>query len=382
MTEMPKQLSWRAKIEQRLAEDITFLFWIWQIGFWVLVSAVSFFTLTVWYEQFELTYIAHTLLQAVFGFLLTQALVAAFKMIWERRMLTRLGLVFLLVLVASFVWTIFRIGLFQFMTEEKDIWIDFGGWYFGSIFIFLCWAGVFHGIRYYNLLEKEHSIMLQAQAEAKDAQLQRVQAQAIARDAQLKMLRYQLNPHFLCNTLNAINSLVEAEMTETAQEMTVKLSKFLRYSLDHNPDNKIALEHELNALNLYLDIEKTRFGNRLKLLFDIAPEALPGLLPSLLMQPIIENSMKHAIAKSEKGGVIGIEAKVQEGMLVLSLFDTGGGTKIAKTKIQSTTGRGVGLRNTDERLKALYGDQYSVKINIEASGGLRTTIRIPFEQQV
>lgn len=366
-------------LQKRMAEDTKFLFWLWQVFFWILVSAVSFLTLTVWYKQFEWNYFGHTIFQGVFGFIVTQGLYIAFKAIWENPILRRLGMGFMLVLIASFVWTAGRIQAFEWMTVETNVWADFGGWYFGSIFIFLCWAGMFHGIRYYKQLEQEHKVMLQAEAEARDAQLQRIQAQAIARDAQLKMLRYQLNPHFLCNTLNAINSLVEAQLSEQAQDMAVKLSKFLRYSLDNNPDTKIALEHELKAMNLYLDIEKARFGDRLKMAFDIEPEAMNALVPSLLVQPIIENSMKHAIAKSEDGGLIGIKATVMDNQLNIELYDTGGGTRIAKTKIQSITGRGVGLRNTGERLKTLYGENYDFNISIEPSGGLRTIIKIPFE---
>ena len=170
-------------------------------------------------------------------------------------------------------------------------------------------------------------------------------------------------------------------MAETAQDMSVKLSKFLRYSLDNNPDTRITLEKELNALRLYLDIEKTRFGERLKLVEEISDDALQAMVPSLLVQPIVENSMKHAIAKSEAGGVIGIVASVKDGRLNLQLFDTGSGNKIAQSKIQSKTGRGVGLRNTGERLKTLYGDDYSFNVSIEPSGGLRTTIEIPMEPE-
>ena len=377
--EMIMSNPWLLALEKRLSEDTQFLFWMWQIFFWILVSIVSFLTLTVWYKQFEWQYIGHTLFQGLFGFALTQGLYVAFKAIWENPIVTRLSMGFMLVLISSFVWTAGRIQAFELMTPEGNVWADFGGWYFGSIFIFLCWAGMFHGIRYYKLLEEEHKVMLEAEAEAKDAQLQRIQAQAIARDAQLKMLRYQLNPHFLCNTLNAINALVECEASEQAQEMTVNLSKFLRYSLDNNPDTKIALEHELRAINLYLDIEKARFGSRLKLAFDIAPEAMNAMVPSLLLQPIIENSMKHAIAKSESGGLIGINGKIVNNKLELELYDTGSGTRIAKTKIQSITGRGVGLRNTGERLKTLYDKNYNFDIAIEPSGGLKTKITIPFE---
>jgi LytS/YehU family sensor histidine kinase len=221
--------------------------------------------------------------------------------------------------------------------------------------------------------------MLKKVAEAKSEQLKRLSAQSVARDAKIKMLRYQLNPHFLCNTLNAINSLIECESPEKAQQMTVQLSKFLRYSLDNNPDTKIAVELEIPALNLYLEIEKTRFGERLKLDFKISDDAKLALIPSLLLQPIIENSMKHVIAKNEEGGTISLCADVVDGMLVLELADTGSGNSVDGNKMKGKTSRGVGLRNIDERLKVLYSDDYEFNLNIIPPGGLKTTIKLPFE---
>jgi LytS/YehU family sensor histidine kinase len=161
--------------------------------------------------------------------------------------------------------------------------------------------------------------------------------------------------------------------------MTVQLSRFLRHSLDNNPDTKITLENEVNALNLYLKIEKTRFGDRLSLDFNIEQEAKLATVPSLLLQPIIENSMKHAIAQNESGGTISLYAKVENNRLIMQLSDTGSGIKVANSKMESTKGRGVGLRNTNERLKALYEKDFSVDIEILPSGGLKTSIELPCE---
>ncbi|GAC16425.1 sensor histidine kinase [Aliiglaciecola lipolytica] len=354
-------------------------FWLWQIGFWLFVSVMSFAVLTLWYGPFAWQHILHIVLQAILGLVLSLVLYWVFMHIWDKSTRSRAVLGFFAVMTVSFIWTLARVYAFVSLTGDDTEWAQFGGWHFASIFIFLCWAGLFHGIRYYDLLQTEHVILLQAESEAKEEQLKRMKAQSVARDAQLKMLRYQLNPHFLCNTLNAINSLVESNETVKAQKMTVQLSKFLRYSLDNNPDTKISLETEVNALNLYLEIEKTRFEDRLKLDFEITPEARMALLPSLLLQPIIENSMKHAIAQSESGGTIEFRADVVGARLVLQLSDTGSGAKIAKSKLKSSTGRGVGLRNTDERLKALYSNDYTMDITLLPSGGLKTIINIPCE---
>jgi two-component system LytT family sensor kinase len=354
-------------------------FGLLHLGFWAFVSTISFFSLTLWYGPYDSSHIIHILLQAVIGLLLTLFLYLGFMRIWHRRFIYRATVGFMMVLVVSLIWTIFRIEAFILLTEISTEWSEFGGWQFASMFIFLCWAGLFHGMRYNDLLQTEHRIMLKVEAEAREEQMKRMRAQTIARDAQIKMLRYQLNPHFLCNTLNAISSLVEVNESEKAQQMTVQLSRFLRHSLDNNPDTKLSLENEVKALNLYLEIEKTRFAERLSLDFQIEEQAKLAMVPSLLLQPIIENSMKHAIAQNELGGTITLLAKVVQHRLIMQLSDTGSGSKIGKSKMESSKGRGIGLRNTNERLKALYENDFSVSIDLLPLGGLRTTIELPCE---
>lgn len=222
----------------------------------------------------------------------------------------------------------------------------------------------------------------QAEADASNEKFKRLSAESRAKDAQLKMLRYQLNPHFLFNTLNAINSLVGTANPKRAQKMVVQLSQFLRYSLDNNPEMKIPLEREVEALMLYLEIEKTRFADRLKLDFEIGEDTRSALIPSLLLQPLIENSMKYAIAKSETGGEIRLRTRTERASLVLELSDTGTGSKLQSSKIQSGAGRGIGLRNTVDRLKAFYADNFSFDLTPSSRGGLKTVIRIPLETPI
>lgn len=365
-------------LKHRISTNPKFGFWFWQAGFWMFVSVVSFFTLTLWYGPFNFLHIVHILVQALMGLVFSLLLYWAFMRVWNKSTRYRASFGIVLVLAVAFVWTLVRVEVFYRLTQDSE-WDQFGGWLFASIFIFLCWTGMFHGIRYFQLLQFEHDTMLRAEAEAREEQLMRMKAQSVARDAQLKMLRYQLNPHFLCNTLNAINALVEAEETEIAQGMTVKLSKFLRHSLDNNPDTKIALGNEINALNLYLDIEKVRFGDRLVLDFQVNEKAKVARVPSLLLQPIVENSMKHAIARSEEGGTIKIYANADDDWLTLEVSDTGTGGQIASSKVKSATGRGVGVRNTMERLEALYAKLFEYDVKMTAAGGLKTRIKIPFE---
>ena len=364
-----------------ISENPIYLFWFLQFCFWSFVSLISLVSLTLWYVQIDVAHLNHTFLQSFVGVVFSLPLYWAFMRCWNTSIFIRVFVSITSVLLISFIWTVIRVELYIRLTGTDEIWTQFGGWYFSSIFIYFCWAGFYHGIRYYQLLQFEHEIMLKKEAEAKTEQLKRLSAQTVARDAKIKMLRYQLNPHFLCNTLNAINSLIECELPEKAQLMTVQLSKFLRYSLDNDPDTKIALEFELKALELYLEIEKTRFGERLQLDFQISEAAKAAFIPSLLLQPLIENSMKHVIAQNEEGGVISLSADVIDNMLVLELSDTGAAKCVDINKIKSKTGRGVGLRNIDERLKALYTDNYVYNLNVRPSGGLKTTIKLPLDSQ-
>ena len=139
------------------------------------------------------------------------------------------------------------------------------------------------------------------------------------------MLRYQLNPHFLFNTLNAISTLILDNRNTVANSAVTGLSEFLRYTLDQDPMKKVTVAQEVDALNLYLEIEKLRFGNRLTIEFAIDANASMMLMPSLLLQPLIENAIKYAVSPREQGGKIRIGGHVTGGMLQLEVSDDGPG---------------------------------------------------------
>ncbi len=362
------------QIKKNVGESTQYRFWFWQASFWLFLSVTSFFILTLWYGNLSLASIEHTVLQGIVGLGFSVLLYKVFELIWNKPLRYRMVVGGVVVFLIAFVWTIFRMYLLAWLTDFDSMFDEFGGWYFASLFIFLCWTGLFHGIRYYELQQEEHQSVLQAEAAARDEQIKRIEAQSIARDAQLKMLRYQLNPHFLSNTLNAINSLIELNEADKAQRMTVQLSQFLRYSLDNDPDTTIALKKEIDATNLYLEIEKTRFGDHLEINYEVAEEAEQALVPSLLLQPIIENSMKHAISKNEKGGKISIKARRENARLILVLSDTGDGSPT-----QKPTTQGVGLKNIQQRLKTLYDNDHELILTTEIGPGLTTIINLPFE---
>ena len=231
------------------------------------------------------------------------------------------------------------------------------------IYVILAWVGLYLGIKYYRQLQDETQRALAARG--------------MAHQAQLKMLRYQLNPHFLFNTLNAISTLVLDRDNTTANRMVQSLSAFLRHSLDNDPMQRVTLRQELDALTLYLGIEKIRFAERLQVETDIAEDCWRALLPSLLLQPLVENAIKYAVAREVTGGRLRIEARRHGQTLVLKVIDDGPGC-LALEGDALPPGRGVGLRNTRERLKVLYGDAGGFAIR-NLPKGLEVCLSLPFE---
>jgi sensor histidine kinase YesM len=377
MTESAVESSYHPLIEA-LYRNSNYQFWILQIVGWFGLSLISFLSLTLWYNQQGAAYIAHTLLQSALGVCVSWPLRWVFHYFWYDTAIFRISAAIAGVIGCSLLWTILRMTTFMEMTGETGLWSDFGGWFFGSILIFACWVAFYHGVKYYQLLQREHESLLKVAAENKEQQLRRAKAETIAHEAQLEMLRYQLNPHFLFNTLNAISALVKIKKTSMANSMIVQLSDFLRYSLDTDPVKRVSLEKELEALKLYLNIEKTRFGDRLEMKFDIEPSANNVLVPSLILQPLIENAVKYAIAPTETGGVISISARLDGQHLVVEIADTGPGIKDVTDELQS---RGIGLRNTVDRLQEFYGDSYSFKLERAEPQGLKVYLRLPLEKQ-
>ena len=232
-----------------------------------------------------------------------------------------------------------------------------------GLYVVLSWVASYIGIKYWRQLQQQTRHALAANA--------------MAHQAQLKMLRYQLNPHFLFNTLNAISTLVLDRQNDVANRMVQGLSGFLRHSLDSDPMQRVTLKQELDALNLYLGIERIRFAERLTVETRIAPECWSALLPSLLLQPLVENAIKHAIARMVEGGKLTISAARQGDRLVLQVADNGPG----RPDLQQANGEGcgVGLKNTRERLRVLYGEAQSVEVRQGTPSGVQVTLSIPFE---
>ena len=254
-------------------------------------------------------------------------------------------------------WEIYKHGY------QPEHWFMYTRSTLSSFYILLSWSGLYFGSKYYQMLQVEKQNVLKANA--------------VAHQAQLKMLRYQLNPHFLFNTLNAISTLILVEENKTANSMVTKLSEFLRYSLDKDPMKKVNLETEIQALQLYLAIEQVRFEDRLHLDFQIADECQKALVPSMILQPLAENAIKHAIAVQEQGGTITITIRRFADDLLVEVADDGPGAEIIDGNLHRESG--VGLVNTRERLQALYCGKFSLVVSHNQPSGVKVNIRMPFQ---
>jgi sensor histidine kinase YesM len=342
---------------------------------WSGYAFATFLTITVVDGNVSWPHIGHIGLSTLLGVLISWPLRYLYRWTFDQSILLRLTVATLAVILLSGLWTASRIQGYAWIANEPAIWNEAHYWYFGSLFVFLSWTVLYYGIKYYELLNLEHERLLQESAQKRAEQLRRSQAESAAREAQLKMLRYQLNPHFLFNTLNAINALVRLKDNDRAQDMIQLMSSFLRHALDHNRVDNVTLDEELESLMLYLEIERARFEDRFALDVAIEPLARRAIVPSLILQPIIENSMKYAVSESEDGGRITISAQVRGDFLKLEVSDTGPGMCVT----QRHQGRGIGLRNTRERLETLYGPDQSFEITNNEPSGLTVMIRIPLE---
>ena len=209
----------------------------------------------------------------------------------------------------------------------------------------------------------------------RDNEMRLLEAQALASDAQNRMLRYQINPHFLFNTLNALSSLVLQKRTERAEAMLLALSGFLRYSLARAPDEAVPLREEALAQEEYLRIEQARFGERLKFIKNLDPDVDHVLVPSLILQPLIENAVKHAVAPTSEPVTIELTARRTDGRRIeVRVCDNGGGGEA------ETPSLGVGLENVRRRLEVAYGDRASFAHGKADGGGYCACILIPGDE--
>ena len=200
------------------------------------------------------------------------------------------------------------------------------------------------------------------------------QLEAQLAQAQLDSLRMQLHPHFLFNTLNGIVGLVRDNKNQAAVSMLVGLSDLLRHALEHSNRQEVELKEELNFIKLYLDIQQMRFSDRLQIELDIDSKTMRALVPNLILQPLVENALRHGIGRSAEAGLVGIRSRIVDESLELIVFDNGVGLS---SDWQLKGSGGIGLANTAARLQQLYSRDQRFDIRNRENGGVEIVIVIP-----
>jgi two-component system LytT family sensor kinase len=211
----------------------------------------------------------------------------------------------------------------------------------------------------------------------REREMREVRLQTQLAEARLDALAAQLHPHFLFNTIQGISTLIHRDPA-AADGMLANLSTLLRHTLQRDEGHEIPLAHELELLSLYLDIVQQRFGDRLTIARDIAPDASAVLVPRFLLQPLVENALQHGIERTAAAGRIDIRAVRDGGSLVLAIADDGPGIDTHR----AFPGEGIGLANTRNRLLQLYGAQQSLHTTSPVQGGFVVTVRIPWRTAV
>jgi two-component system LytT family sensor kinase len=227
-----------------------------------------------------------------------------------------------------------------------------------NVIVYWSIVGIQHGVSYYRKFEEREKL---------SAQLENQLAQA-----RLNALKMQLHPHFLFNTLNAIVVLVRQHKVADADEMLTNLSELLRQTLSGWETQEIALRRELELTSLYLDIQRVRFQDRLTVEMNVSPVTLNALVPSLLLQPLVENAIRHGVSKTSARVRIELKSSLRDSTLELQVCDDGPGVS------GETSGNGLGLSNTRARLQQLYGDRQSLRLVGLAGGGTMVTVLLPY----
>lgn len=245
---------------------------------------------------------------------------------------------------------------------HKMLWPDLLGNSVQFSFVFFLWCSLYFSMKQWQQSAQEKERLLRAETEA--------------REARLSALRYELNPHFLFNSLNAVSTLVLDGNAPAATRMLAQIGELLRTSLDNEVVSEVALSQEMAFTERYLDIEQTRLGDRLKVDLDIAPETLDALVPSMLLQPLVENAVRHGVGPLVQGGRIAIESGICDGQLRIVIRNSGR----PGAERQKDNGHGIGLRNTTERLETLYAANHKFLLEWPETGGCEVTLELPYRK--
>ena len=345
---------------QAFFDDKNRAFWTLQaLGWlgWFVLRAASGFA-----NGQAFIFLVPLLVSLITGFSLTTILSVIMHRLMRERALVMWPLTLASVFIATLIYSF--IDAYMASIQPGSVGTAFTQLFVGRVYVnavtLAAWSSLYFAINYYLRVEQQID------------ELAALENQATS--AQLAMLRYQINPHFLFNTLNSISTLVLLKQTEPANAMLSRLSNFLRYTLVNEPTAQVSIAQEIETLKLYLDIEKMRFEERLRVTFDVDPRIAGVGIPSLLLQPIIENAINYAVTPSDTGADISVTAHLVGQNVRIIVSDSGSGLNPTDT---NTTSTGVGLANIRDRLAQAYGERQRFDAARGPDGGYTVTIEIP-----
>ena len=254
-----------------------------------------------------------------------------------------------------------QLATLQRKFAEQALWRQLTDIAIGRYFLLLAWAAL-----YFAMVTAEQA----RAAERREGEYRRA-----AKAAELRSLRYQVNPHFLFNTLNSLSALVMTGKGQAAEKMIQSLSRFYRRSLAEDPTSDVALDQEVALQRAYLEIEAARFPDRLVTRFDLPADLESATVPGMILQPLVENAVKYAVAPTRKPVTVTITARQEDGELVVAVSDNG-----PRAAAAAGSGFGIGLANVRDRLAARYGAAASLVAGPAEEGGWRAVLRLPLER--
>jgi two-component system sensor histidine kinase AlgZ len=342
-------------------------FWPYQLGGWLLYATANLATMVPLRNMRD--EVAYKTAYLLMGFISSFPMYGVCHALWKARVslfralavCTAVAYILGLFSSAVSIWSEVRFG----GTRGHFHWSYAFAYSFSSCFVLVAWSFLYFGIKHYHALEEERS---------------RLQAlQVMAREAQMRALRYQLQPHFLFNTLNAISTLVLDNQPRIATQMIARLADLLRRTLESPDTHQVSLKEEIAVTKEYLALEKVRFGPRLNVTYAIDPETQEAQVPRFLLQPLVENAIRHGIAKRPDGGNLVLRSEAINGRLRVKIENDGAeDDDPVLSRDSSTPRRGVGLTNTRARLQQMYGHEATLETHATASGTYEVRISMPF----
>ncbi|MGC2399594.1 MAG: histidine kinase [Acidobacteriaceae bacterium] len=341
-------------------------FWLLQLGGWTLyglATAISYIPFRHVREEvaYRIAFLCTTFLASFVVHFLCRSL-------WQRS--TPLSSAMFYSVLLSYVLGVLCTALsaviaLHFAGDRQPVsWTMVAARAFEAAIVLIAWSALYFGIKHYAMAEDQKARLLASEASAREAQLQ--------------ALRYQLQPHFLFNTLNAISSLVVSQQPKLATQMIAKLGGLLRSSLSFPEVHAVTLREELSLTEEYLSIEQVRFGPRLAVALSVSPETYEAQVPRFLLQPLVENAIRHGISHCPRGGEIAIRAWAEEERLQIQVEND---RSEETTRPGEGRGEGLGLANTRARLEKLYGERGNISISGGHQGRFLISLSFPLVRE-